>query len=57
MEASFFYPALYYMKICTPLKIRVLPSGTLSETLDLENFVTARRLLQHVVKLSWTEVT
>jgi len=29
--------------IHVPLKIRVLPSGTISQTLDLENFATTRR--------------
>jgi len=30
------YPMLYYKEILVPPKIRVLPSGTLSQTLDLE---------------------
>jgi len=30
-------------KLGYPLKIRVLPSGTLSQTLEFENFVTAHR--------------
>jgi len=34
-------PALHCKEILISAKIRVLPSGTLSQTLDLENFTTA----------------
>ena len=37
------YPTLSYEKILVSPRIRVLPSGTLSETLNLENFATASR--------------
>jgi len=37
------YPTPCYEEIRVPLKIRVLSCGTLSQTLDLENFATASR--------------
>ena len=37
--------------IRVPLKIRAIPFETLFKSLDLENFVIARRLLQSVVNL------
>jgi len=37
------YPTLSYEKILVSPRIGVLPSGTLSETLNLENFATASR--------------
>ena len=41
-EASFHLrPTLCYKEIWVSPKIRVRPSGTLSQTLDLENFATA----------------
>jgi len=43
------YPALCEKEILVSLKIRVLPSGTLSQTPDLENFATAYRSLKHVI--------
>jgi len=42
-ELHLTYPTLCYKKIQVPSKIRVLPSGTLLQTLDLENFATAYR--------------
>jgi len=42
------YPTLCFTGIPVSSKIRVLPSGTLFKTLDLENFATARRPL-HVL--------
>ena len=36
-------PTLCYKEICVSPKISVLPSGTLSQTSDLENFATASR--------------
>jgi len=45
MEASFHlgYPTLCYKEIWVSPKIRALPSGTLSQTPNLENFATASR--------------
>ena len=40
-----------YRKFGYLSKIRVLPSKTLPQTLDLENFVAARRPSQRVVRL------
>ena len=40
MEASFHNPTLYCKEIHVTQKIKVLPSGTLSKEVDLENFVT-----------------
>jgi len=37
------YPTLFLKEIWVPLKIRVLLSVTLSQTVDLENFATASR--------------
>jgi len=37
------YPTLRYKEIWVSPKIRVLPSGTLSQTSDLENFATVSR--------------
>jgi len=37
------YPGLCYKEIWVSLKMRVLPSGTLFQTPDLENFATASR--------------
>jgi len=36
-------PELYYKQIRILQEIRLLPSGTLSQTVDLENFATASR--------------
>ena len=36
-------PELYYKQIRILPEIRLLPSGTLSQTVDLENFATASR--------------
>ena len=49
-HGGFFWPVLHcYKEIWVTPKIRVLPSGTLSHTLDLENFATASRWLLGVV--------
>jgi len=40
---------MYFKEIRVPLKIRVLPSGTLSQTLDLENFTTAQHWSENVI--------
>ena len=37
------YPALRFKEIWVSQKIMVLPSGTLSQTADIENFATASR--------------
>jgi len=37
------HPILCYKEILVPPKLKVLSSGTLSQTLDLENFATASR--------------
>jgi len=37
------YTTMYFNEIMAPPKIRVVPSRTLSQSLDLENFTTARR--------------
>jgi len=50
-------PTLSYKENRAPPKIRALPSGTLSQTLDLETFATTRRSSQRVVSLvrhRWT---
>ena len=46
------YPTLCYKEIHVPSKIRVLPSGILLQTLDLENFATAYRSSKRVVNLA-----
>ena len=35
------YPTLRFNEIRTPTEVRVLPSGTLSQNLNLENFAMA----------------
>jgi len=35
------YATMYFKEIMVPPKIRVVPSGTLSRSLDLENFAAA----------------
>jgi len=58
MEASFdasTYPTLCYNEIRVAAKIRVLPSETLSQTLDLENFATASRSLLGVLSVKLTD--
>jgi len=42
-ELPLIYHKLCYKEIRIPPKLRVLPCGTLLQTLDLENFVTASR--------------
>ena len=37
------YPTLSYKEMCVSPKIRILPSGALSQTSDLQNFATASR--------------
>jgi len=52
-----FLPTLSCKEIQVPSKIKVLPSGTLLQTLDLENFATAYRSSKRVVNLArerWT---
>jgi len=51
------YPTTGYKEIQVPSKIRVLPSRTLLQTLDLENFATAYRPSKCVINLAgerWT---
>ena len=51
------YPTLCFIEIQVPLKIRVLFSGTLLQSLDLENFATAYRSSKRVINLArerWT---
>jgi len=51
------YPTLFCKEIELPLKIRVLPSGTLLQTLDLENLATTYRSSKCVINLArerWT---
>ena len=51
------YPTLCYKEIHVSSKIRVLPSGILLKTLDLENFATAYRSSKRVINLArerWT---
>ena len=42
-QDSFVWPVICYKEIRVPPKMRVLPFGTLPQTLDLENFATASR--------------
>ena len=52
-----FYPTLCYKEIHVPSKISILSSGTLLQTLDLENFTTVYRLSKCVINLAqerWT---
>jgi len=44
MEVSFHYPTLCYKRTWVSSEIRVLPSGTSSQTWDIENFAAANRL-------------
>jgi len=46
------YPTLCYKEIHVPSKIRVLPSGFLLQTLDLENFATEYRSSKRVSNLA-----
>ena len=51
------YPTTGYKEIQVSSKIRVLPSRTLLQTLDLENFATAYRPSKCVINLAgerWT---
>jgi len=51
------YPTLCFIEIQVPLKIRVLFSGTLLQSLDLENFATAYRSSKLGINLArerWT---
>ena len=43
------YPTLLYKETRVSPKVRVLPSGTLSQTLDSENFFTASWSLEDVL--------
>ena len=44
-ELSSTYPTLFFKEIWVPPKIRVLPSGTLSQILDLDNFPHSKLIL------------
>ena len=46
------YPTLCYKETHVPLKIRVLSSGILLQTLDLEYFATAYRSSKRVINLA-----
>jgi len=46
------YPTLCCKKIRVPLKMRVLSSGSLTQTPDLENFATAYRLSKRIINLA-----
>ena len=46
------YPTLCYKETHVPLKIRVLPSGILLQTLDFEYFATAYRSSKRVINLA-----
>jgi len=46
------YPTLCYKEIQVSTKITVLPSGTMSQTPDLENFALAYRSLYRVTDLA-----
>ena len=51
------YPTLCFKEIQVPSKTRVLPSGTLLQTLDFENFAAAYRSSKRVINLArerWT---
>ena len=51
------YPTLCYKEIQVYTKIRVFPTGTLSQTPDLENFASVYRLWKRVIDLAqemWT---
>ena len=55
--STYHTPCFKEIDVHIPSKIRVLPSGTLLQTLDLENFVTAYRSVKHVINLAqerWT---
>ena len=45
------HPTLYFKEIRVSPKLMVLPSGTLTQTLDLENFATAYRSSKCVIDL------
>ena len=45
-------PTLCFKEIKVSPKIRVLPSGTLPQTLDLENFATMSQSLKCVINLA-----
>ena len=51
------YHTLYFKEIQISTEVRVLPSGTLSQTPDLENFASAYRFSKRVINLDrerWT---
>jgi len=51
------YPTQCFKEIHVPWKIRVLPSGILLQTVDLENFATAYRSSKRAINLArerWT---
>ena len=47
------YPTLCWKLNWIPVKISVLPSGILSQTLDLANFTAAQQSSHSVVNLAW----
>jgi len=51
-ELTSTYAKLCYKEIQVPSKIRVLPSETLFQTLDLEHFATAYRSLKRVINVA-----
>jgi len=53
-ELPLTYPTLYYKEIRVSPKNKgtLIPSGTLLQTLDLENFSTAHRSSKRVIRLA-----
>ena len=51
-ELLFTFPTLCSKEIQVPSKIRLLPSGTLLQTLDVEDFATACRSSKRVINLA-----
>jgi len=56
LELPSTHPILREKEIRVPSQIRVLPSGTLSQTPDLENFVSAYRSSKRVINLARRKV-
>jgi len=50
------YPTLRYKEIQVPSKIRVLPSGTLLQILDLEILRHSTSIVEACYQLSWRKV-
>jgi len=53
--STYLTPCFKEIRVDIRPKIRVLPSGTLSQTLDLENFATARRWRCKQNSLTWID--